>query len=96
MATVDDNDAVRKHAAKSIRKKRDFKQYLVVYALVSALLTGIWFMTDPIGGFWPIWAMFGMGIAAVFIGLDAYGLMSAKPITEADIDAEVERLKTKG
>jgi hypothetical protein len=36
-----------------------------------------------------------MGIGAVFSGLDAYGKLSNKPITQADIDAEVERLKTK-
>jgi hypothetical protein len=39
--------------------------------------------------------MFGMGIAAVIAGLDAYGKLSNKPITQAEIDAEVERLKTK-
>jgi hypothetical protein len=35
-----------------------------------------------------------MGIGAVFAGLDAYGKLSNKPITQAEIDAEVERLKT--
>jgi hypothetical protein len=34
-----------------------------------------------------------MGIGAVFAGLDALGKLSSKPITEAAIDAEVERLK---
>jgi len=37
-----------------------------------------------------------MGIAAVFVGLDAYGIFGPKPISEADIDAEVERLGRKG
>ncbi len=37
----------------------------------------------------------GMGIAAVLTGLDAAGKLGGKPITSADIDAEVERLKTK-
>jgi hypothetical protein len=39
--------------------------------------------------------IFGMGIAAVLTGLDAAGKLGGKPITSADIDAEVERLKTK-
>jgi hypothetical protein len=37
-----------------------------------------------------------MGIGAVAAGLDAYGVLGRKPISEADIDAEVERLKRKG
>jgi hypothetical protein len=37
-----------------------------------------------------------MGIAAIFVGLDAYGRLGGKPITEDQIDAEVERLKRKG
>jgi hypothetical protein len=36
-----------------------------------------------------------MGIAAVLAGMDAAGRLGGKPITSADIDAEVERLKTK-
>jgi uncharacterized membrane protein len=95
MAKVENNKEMREYATKLIRKKRDFKQYLYVYAFISLLLTGVWFMTNPSGYFWPIWAMFGMGIAAVIIGLDAYGRLSARPISEAEIEAEVERLKTK-
>jgi hypothetical protein len=38
--------------------------------------------------------MFGMGIAAIVSGLEAYGKLSPKPITQAEIDSEVERLKT--
>jgi hypothetical protein len=40
--------------------------------------------------------IFGMGVGALFAGLDAYGKLSEKPITDADVDAEVERLRRKG
>lgn len=90
----EDSKAVRKYAEKQLKLKREFKQYLVVYAFVSALTTGIWFVATPGFYFWPGWVMFGMGIAAVFAGLEAYGKLSPKPITQAEIDAEVERLKT--
>jgi hypothetical protein len=40
--------------------------------------------------------MFGMGIGAVASWMDAYGVLAKRPISEADIDAEVERLKRKG
>jgi hypothetical protein len=85
----------RKHAAKLLKKREDFKQYLWVYLVVTAITSGVWFFTTPTGYFWPIWVIFGMGIGAVFAGLDALGKLSNKPITEADIDAEVERLKRK-
>ena len=87
---------VRAYALKQIKKKQDFRQYLWVYALVSILVTAIWFFTTPAGPFWPFWVYFGMGIGAVAAGLDAYGVLGRKPISEADIDAEVERLKHKG
>ena len=86
---------LRKHAAKLLKKREDFKQYLWVYLVVTAITSGVWFFTTPTGYFWPIWVIFGMGIGAVFAGLDALGKLSNKPITEADIDAEVERLKRK-
>ena len=87
---------VRAYALKQIKKKQDFRQYLWVFAFVSILVTAIWFFTTPAGPFWPFWVYFGMGIGAVAAGLDAYGVLGRKPISEADIDAEVERLKHKG
>jgi len=87
---------LRKFAEKQLKKKQDFKQYLAVYAVVSALVTAIWFFTTPGGPFWPFWVMFGMGIGALFAGLDAYGVMGRKPISSDQIDAEVERLRRKG
>jgi len=91
-----DQDKLREFARKQLNKKQDFKQYLWTYAGVCALVTGVWFVTTPTGYFWPIWVIFGMGVGALFAGLDAYGKLSAKPITDADVDAEVERLRRKG
>jgi hypothetical protein len=35
-------------------------------------------------------------VGALFTGIDAYGPGQKKLITEADVDAEVERLRRKG
>jgi len=94
MTTEADDSNLRKFAEKSLKKKKDFREYLVVYAVVSVITSGVWLMTTPTGYFWPVWVFFGMGVGAVFAGLDAYGKLSNKPITQAEIDAEVERLKT--
>ena len=87
---------LRDYARKSLKKKQDFKQYLWVYFAVSILVTATWWVVMPGMYFWPIWVYFGMGIGALFTGLNAYGKLGAKPITDADVDAEVERLQGKG
>jgi hypothetical protein len=94
MSTKNSEQELREFAKKSLKKKRDFKQYLGVWAGVSALTTGIWAAAGA-GYFWPIWVILGMGIGAFFAGLDAYGKSFNNPITEADIDAEVKRLSGK-
>lgn len=91
---IKNDDELREWARKSLKKKQDFKQLVGVWFGVSALLTVIWLMTGQ-GYFWPVWAMLGIGVAVFFTALDAYGPGFKKGITEADIDAEVERLKNK-
>lgn len=86
-----DDDELRTAARKRLKAKRDFLNYLGVWAAVSLLLVAIWFFTGAIGYFWPVWPIFGMGVAALFMGLDAYG-PGRRQITEADIDAEVRRM----
>jgi hypothetical protein len=92
----DPQDELRTFARKQLKKKQEFKSYLVVYAGVTTLVSAVWFLTSPGGYFWPIWVIFGMGIGAVATGLEAHGKSWSKPITEADVDAEVERLGRRG
>jgi hypothetical protein len=92
------DDELRRIAKKRLKAQADFKQYLGIWAGVSLLLVGVWAITSYTSGmtiyFWPIWPILGMGVAAIFIGLDAYG-PGQRGITEADIDREVERLKSR-
>jgi len=90
------NDELRNFAEKQLKKKQDFRTYMWVYAAVVALTSGVWFITSPSATYWPVWVILGMGIAAIFVGLDAYGRLGGKPITDDQIDAEVERLRRKG
>ncbi len=91
----DETARVREWARKSLKKKQEFKQLVGVWFGVSILLTVIWALTDQ-GYFWPIWAMFGIGIGVLFTGIDAYGAGFKKEITEADIDAEIQRRNKRG
>jgi len=88
---MNDDDALRKEARRRLKARSSFWTFLGVWAAVSILLTTIWFLTSSGGYFWPVWAIFGMGVAALFVGLDAYG-PGRRYQTESDIDAEVERM----
>ena len=66
MSTKNTDQELREFAKKSLKKKRDFKQYLGVYAGVSVLTTGIWAASGA-GYYWPIWVMGPWG-AAMLIG----------------------------
>jgi len=85
--------ALLERAKKSLKKKRDAKEFLIVTLAVNAILVGIWWFTTPTGYFWPMWVLFGMGIGVMFAYLDAYTVIGAKPITDDDIRAEAEKMR---
>lgn len=85
------SDQLRETAVKRIQAKRNFWRMLGVFAIVSGILTAIWAMSGG-GYYWPMWAMFGMGIALAFAGLGAFGPANAPP-SEAQISEEMERLR---
>ncbi|GAB2823346.1 hypothetical protein GCM10027022_12470 [Alpinimonas psychrophila] len=87
-----DENEIREIAKKQLKKQADFKGYLWIWLAVSVMLTAIWALTSFGTYYWPIWAIFGMGIGALFSGIDAYG-KNPRIISEAAIDAEVHRLK---
>jgi 2TM domain len=92
------DDELRKMAKRRLKDRANFKNFLWIWFGVSALLVIIWAITSVASGqsifFWPAWPIAGMGIAAFFMGLAAYGPQSSF-ITESAIDAEVERIKGK-
>ena len=85
--------ALFEQAKKSLKKKRDAKEFLIVTIAVNASLVGIWWFTTPTGYFWPMWVLFGMGIGVMFAYLDAYTVLGAKPISDDDIRAEAEKIR---
>jgi hypothetical protein len=82
---------LRDQARKRLKAKADFWTYLGVWLGVSLLLTGIWYFTEPTSYFWPGWAIGGMGVAAFFVGLDAYG-PGRRVITDEAIDEEIRKM----
>ena len=77
----------RTAAVERLKARRDFKRHVIVYVVVNLFLIGIWALAGG-GYFWPIWPILGWGIAVVF---NAYDVYARKPITEEDIQREMER-----
>jgi len=89
-SSTSESERLRKQAYRRLRAQRDFFRFLLVWAAVTAIVVGVWALLTPTAFFWPIFAIGGMGIAAMFMAIDAWG--PGKVITEADIDAEVQRM----
>ena len=83
---------LREFAANRLKKQAGFKSNLKGLLGLSVLLIVIWFMTTPGGYFWPIWPILGVGVSALFSGIDAYSKNSGI-ISESQIDAEVRKLR---
>ena len=89
-------DDIRAAARARLKARNDFQIMLAIFAVITVLLLAIWLFSTGLPSnftayFWPVWPILGMTIAAVFAGLDAYGV-TRRHITEADIDAEVARM----
>jgi hypothetical protein len=88
-------EQIREIAKKSIKKKRDAWQFLIVTVVVNSGLSVIWAMSGG-GYFWPAWVIFGMGIGVVLAFVDAYVPSFKSQISDSQIDAEIARLKKAG
>lgn len=86
------DEQLRAEARKRLKARNDFWTLLAIFGAVSLLLVVVWFLSSGWNSyFWPIWPILGMSIAALFVGLDAFGV-TRRHITESDIDAEVARM----
>jgi hypothetical protein len=74
-------------ARKRVTDRRDFGSHLVVYLVFNSFLVLIWAITGG-GYFWPIWLIAPWGVGIVMHGWEAY---IRRPVTDADIEAELRR-----
>jgi hypothetical protein len=79
--------ARRADAIKRLEKKRGWMSGFVGYLVVNAFLIAIWAMTGR-DYFWPAWVLGGWGLGMVLSFWDVY---LRRPITDADIEAELRR-----
>ena len=82
-----EGDEERRLARKRVTARRDFASHLVAYVVVNGFLIGVWAMSGA-GYFWPAWVLAGWGIGLLMHAWDAF---LRRPVTEADVDAEIRR-----
>lgn len=86
MTTSEDTRAV---ARKRLEDRRGFVPHVIIFLMVNAGLILVWTANGSVGLFWPMFPLlfWGAGLAA-----HAWSAFFSRPITEADIDREAERL----
>lgn len=77
----------RATARRQAERRRKLGADAVAYAVVNAFLVGVWAFTGA-GYFWPGWVLAGWGVALV---LTVFDVLVRRPVTEADVDAELQR-----
>ena len=76
-------------ARRRLERRRKFFGDLAAYVLINAFLVGVWAVTGA-GYFWPGWVLLGWG---VLLSLDAWKVLYQRPVTDADVEAEMQRHK---
>ena len=77
----------REAARRRVRARRDFTSNVVAYLVINAALVGTWAVSGR-GYFWPAWVMALWGIVLLLHG---WRTLVRRPMTEADVDAEMQR-----
>lgn len=77
----------REAARRRIEAKRDFGSHLVAYVVVNSFLIAVWGITGA-DYFWPVWVLAPWGMGLV---LHAWDVFLRRPVTEADVEAELRR-----
>jgi hypothetical protein len=89
---MSENDAEplgeRQAALVRLKKRRDFQNHLVAFVVINAAVWVIWATTGA-GYPWPAWLT---GIWGIGLLLNAWEVYLRRPITDADVEHEIERL----
>ena len=86
---LDQPTSEHEQALLRLKKRRDLQGHLVAYLVVNAALWVIWATTGS-GYAWPAWVS---GAWAIGIVLNAWDVYFRAPITEADVQREMQRLR---
>jgi len=82
----------RELALARLKKRRDLQNHVAVYLVVNVAVWVTWATTGA-GYPWPAWLT---GIWGIGLVLNAWEVYFRRPITDADVEREIERLHPTG
>jgi hypothetical protein len=85
-------EVLREQALRRLKKRRDFKAHAFAYLLINLVVWAIWLvigLTSHSWWPWPVFMTLGWGIGVAFNAWDVY---VRRPITEDELQREMERL----
>jgi len=85
MATT---DSEREQALGRLKKRRDFQSHVVAFTVVNVAIWVIWAVSGA-GYPWPAWLT---GLWAIGLILNGWDVYLRRPITEAEVEREAERV----
>ena len=85
--SADPQTTARDEALGRIKKRRDFNAHVVAFVVVNAALWVLWAVTGA-GYPWPVWIT---GFWSIGLLMNAWDVYFRRPISEADIEAEMRK-----
>ena len=82
---------VREQALERVKKRRDLSTHAFTYLVVNGAVWGVWALTGQ-GDLWPLWLT---GLWAIGLVLNVWDVYGRRPITEADVRREMDRLRVR-
>ncbi len=107
---IDRDEALRKLALRHLADVRRFKRYLFGYLLALVVLTPVWVVTQyetadgwpkhlstrsRYPGDWDPWIIWVALVGAVVVAVAAYRMRSSRGFSEREVEAEIQRLKSR-
>jgi hypothetical protein len=108
MTTDVDQEALRRQARRHVERVRTLKMHVAVYAVGVAFITGIWAVTqyqashgwpdrfaagNDRTGTWSIWVVWPVLVWTQIVLVHALVSYLRRPVSEAAIERELERLE---
>ena len=87
MTPMDHDSEEWKEARTRVTQRRDFGAHVVTFVVVNAAVVLVWALTGG-GYFWPAWLL---GLWGVGLVLHAWATFVQRPVTDADVEAELRR-----
>lgn len=89
------HDRIRIAAETRVDARRRLIGRVSAWIVVAAVTTLVWLVTSgPDGYFWPVWPMFGVGIAVVVAAVRLIEIPGLD--RESSVEREMQRMRSRG